>query len=70
MQPSNRGDVAVVVHKSLQAGALEPTVVDFQINDIRYTDQYRRAVDVAAVAKAKVEQFEQECRQAVINHSD
>ena len=42
------------------------TIVDFQVNDIRYTEQYRRAVDSAAIAKAKVEQSEQERRQAEV----
>src|SRR5581483_524095 len=66
---AHRGDVALAVQKSLQAEALElfgVTVVDFQINDIRYTDQYRKAVDAAAIAKAKVEQAEQERRQAEV----
>jgi regulator of protease activity HflC (stomatin/prohibitin superfamily) len=64
------GDVALAVHKSLQTEALElfgVTILDFQINDIRYTDQYRQAVDAAAIAKAKVEQSEQERRQAEVN---
>src|SRR5215475_4624921 len=67
---AHRGDVALAVYKSLQTEALElfgVTVVDFQINDIRYTDQYRKAVDAAAIAKAKVEQSEQERRQAEVN---
>jgi regulator of protease activity HflC (stomatin/prohibitin superfamily) len=67
---SHRGDVSLAVQKSLQAEALDlygVTVVDFQINDIRYTDQYRKAVDAAAIAKAKVEQSEQERRQAEVN---
>jgi regulator of protease activity HflC (stomatin/prohibitin superfamily) len=67
---AHRGDVALAVQRSLQAEALElfgVTVVDLQINDIRYTDQYRRAVDAAAIAKAKVEQSEQERRQAEVN---
>ena len=66
---SHRGDVSLAVQKSLQAEALDlygVTVVDFQINDIRYTDQYRKAVDAAAIAKAKVEQSEQERRQAEV----
>ena len=41
-------------------------IVGFQINDIRNTEQYRRAVDAAAIAKAKVEQSEQERRQAEV----
>ena len=64
---AHRGDVALAVQKSLEAEALSLfgiSVVDFQINDIRYTEQYRRAVDAAAIAKAKVEQSEQERRQA------
>jgi regulator of protease activity HflC (stomatin/prohibitin superfamily) len=67
---AHRGDVALAVVKSLQVEALElygVTIVDFQINDIRYTDQYRKAVDAAAIAKAKVEQSEQERRQAEVN---
>src|SRR6185503_41212 len=47
---AHRGDVALSVQKSLVADAMElfgVTVVDFQINDIRYTDQYRKAVDAA-----------------------
>ena len=67
---AHRGDVSLAVQKSLQVEAQElfgVTVVDFQINDIRYTDQYRKAVDAAAIAKAKVEQSEQERRQAEVN---
>ena len=67
---AHRGDVALAVVKSLQVEALElygVTIVDFQINDIRYTDQSRKAVDAAAIAKAKVEQSEQERRQAEVN---
>ena len=66
---AHRGDVALSVQKSLVADAMELfgiTIVDFQINDIRYTEQYRRAVDSAAIAKAKVEQSEQERRQAEV----
>jgi regulator of protease activity HflC (stomatin/prohibitin superfamily) len=66
---AHRGDVALAVQKSLQAEAMELFgifIVDFQINDIRYTEQYRRAVDAAAIAKAKVEQSEQERRQAEV----
>lgn len=66
---AHRGDVALAVQKSLATEALELfglQVVDFQINDIRYTDQYRKAVDAAAIAKAKVEQSEQERRQAEV----
>ena len=66
---AHRGDVALAVQKSLEAEALALfgiSVVDFQINDIRYTEQYRRAVDAAAIAKAKVEQSEQERRQAEV----
>jgi regulator of protease activity HflC (stomatin/prohibitin superfamily) len=67
---AHRGDVALAVVKSLQVEALElygVTIVDFQINDIRYTDQYRKALDAAAIAKAKVEQSEEERRQAEVN---
>jgi regulator of protease activity HflC (stomatin/prohibitin superfamily) len=66
---AHRGDVALAVQKSLDAEALALfgiSIVDFQINDIRYTEQYRRAVDAAAIAKAKVEQSEQERRQAEV----
>jgi regulator of protease activity HflC (stomatin/prohibitin superfamily) len=66
---AHRGDVALAVQKSLEAEALAlfgVSIVDFQINDIRYTEQYRRAVDAAAIAKAKVEQSEQERRQAEV----
>jgi len=66
---AHRGDVALAVQKSLEAEALALfgiSVVDFQINDIRYTEQYRKAVDAAAIAKAKVEQAEQERRQAEV----
>jgi len=44
---AHRGDVALAVQKSLEAEALALfgiSIVDFQINDIRYTEQYRRAV--------------------------
>ena len=66
---AHRGDVALSVQKSLENEALSLfgiSVVDFQINDIRYTEQYRKAVDSAAIAKAKVEQSEQERRQAEV----
>jgi modulator of FtsH protease HflC len=66
---AHRGDVALAVQKSLEGEALTLfgiSIVDFQINDIRYTEQYRRAVDAAAIAKAKVEQSEQERRQAEV----
>lgn len=66
---AHRGDVALAVQKSLVEDAMQLfgiTIVDFQINDIRYTEQYRRAVDAAAIAKAKVEQAEQERRQAEV----
>lgn len=66
---AHRGDVALAVQKSLATEAMELfgiQIVDFQINDIRYTEQYRRAVDAAAIAKAKVEQAEQERRQAEV----
>ena len=66
---AHRGDVALSVQKSLQVEAealYGVTIIDFQINDIRYTDQYRKAVDAAAIAKAKVEQSEQERRQAEV----
>jgi regulator of protease activity HflC (stomatin/prohibitin superfamily) len=66
---AHRGDVAMAVQKSLETEALALfgiSVVDFQINDIRYTEQYRKAVDAAAIAKAKVEQAEQERRQAEV----
>jgi regulator of protease activity HflC (stomatin/prohibitin superfamily) len=66
---AHRGDVALAVKKSLEKEALDLfgiQIIDFQINDIRYTEQYRRAVDAAAIAKAKVEQAEQERRQAEV----
>jgi membrane protease subunit HflC len=66
---AHRGDVALAVQKSLEAEAMSLFgiyIVDFQINDIRYTEQYRRAVDAAAIAKARVEQSEQERRQAEV----
>jgi regulator of protease activity HflC (stomatin/prohibitin superfamily) len=66
---AHRGDVALSVQKSLETEALSLfgiSIVDFQINDIRYTEQYRKAVDSAAIAKAKVEQSEQERRQAEV----
>jgi regulator of protease activity HflC (stomatin/prohibitin superfamily) len=66
---AHRGDVSLAVQKSLQIEALAlygVTIVDFQINDLRYTDQYRKAVDASAIAKAKVEQSEQERRQAEV----
>jgi membrane protease subunit HflC len=67
---AHRGDVSLAVQKSLAEEAMTLygiQIVDFQINDIRYTEQYRRAVDAAAIAKAKVEQAEQERRQAEVN---
>ncbi len=66
---SHRGDVALAVQKSLVSDAMQLfgiTIVDFQVNDIRYTEQYRRAVNSAAIAKARVEQSEQERRQAEV----
>lgn len=66
---AHRGDVALAVQKALTADAMDlfgMSIVDFQINDIRFTEQYRRAVDAAAIAKAKVEQAEQERRQAEV----
>jgi regulator of protease activity HflC (stomatin/prohibitin superfamily) len=66
---AHRGDVAVAGQKALTTDAMDLfgiTIVDFQINDIRYTEQYRRAVDAAAIAKAKVEQAEHERRQAEV----
>lgn len=66
---AHRGDVSLAVQKSLAEEAMQLfgiQIVDFQINDIRYTEQYRRAVDAAAIAKAKVEQSEQERRQAEV----
>src|SRR5262245_26532691 len=66
---AHRGDVALAVQKSILDDAMKLfgiSIVDFQINDIRYTEQYRRAVDAAAIAKAKVEQSEQERRQAEV----
>src|SRR6476620_42105 len=66
---AHRGDVSLAVQKSLVTEAMSLfgiSIVDFQINDIRYTEQYRRAVDSAAIAKAKVEQSEQERRQAEV----
>ena len=63
-------NVSAAVLKSLQSEVIElfgVTVVDFQINDIHFTDQYRKAADAAAIAKVKVEQSEQERRQAEIN---
>ena len=48
---AHRGDVALSVQKSLVSDAMDLfgiTIVDFQINDIRYTEQYRRAVDVGS----------------------
>src|SRR5262245_1844547 len=66
---AHRGDVALAVQKALTMDAMDLfgiTIIDFQINDIRYTEQYRRAVDAAAIAKAKVEQSEQERRQAEV----
>jgi regulator of protease activity HflC (stomatin/prohibitin superfamily) len=66
---AHRGDVALAVKRSLEGEALDIfgiTIVDLQINDIRYTEQYRKAVDAAAIAKAKVEQSEQERRQAEV----
>ncbi len=66
---AHRGDVAQAVKHVLEAEALSLfglQIVDFQINEIRYTDTYRRAVDAAATAKAKVEQAEQEKREAEV----
>lgn len=66
---AHRGDVSLAVKNALETEAMALfgiAIVDFQINDIRYTEQYRRAVDSAAIAKAKVEQAEQERRQAEV----
>lgn len=66
---SRRGEVAAVVKKTLEAEATSIfgiAIVDFQITDLNYTDSYRRAVDAAATAKAKVEQAEQEKREAEV----
>lgn len=66
---AHRGDVSQAVKSILEAEALPLfgiQIVDFQINDIRYTDTYRKAVDAAATAKAKVEQAEQEKREAEV----
>lgn len=67
---SHRGDVAKSVKDLLAKDASELygiAIVDFQIKDLKYTDTYRRAVDAAATAKAKVEQAEQEKRQAEVD---
>jgi regulator of protease activity HflC (stomatin/prohibitin superfamily) len=45
---AHRGDVALAVQKALTTDTLDLfgiIIVDFQINDIRYTDQYRRGGD-------------------------
>lgn len=66
---SRRGEVAASVKKTLEAEATTIfgiAIVDFQITDLSYTDSYRRAVDAAATAKAKVEQAEQEKREAEV----
>lgn len=66
---SRRGEAAASVKKTLEAEATSIfgiEIVDFQITDLSYTDSYRRAVDAAATAKAKVEQAEQEKREAEV----
>ena len=66
---AHRGEVAQSVKTALETEALRLfgiQIVDFQINEIKYTDTYRRAVDAAATAKAKVEQAEQEKREAEV----
>ena len=66
---AHRGEVSQAVKRILETEALPLfgiQIVDFQINDIRYTDTYRKAVDAAATAKAKVEQAEQEKREAEV----
>lgn len=66
---ARRGEVALSVKKTLEAEATSLfgiEIVDFQITDLSYTDSYRRAVDAAATAKAKVEQAEQEKREAEV----
>ena len=67
---SRRGEVGKRVFDALQKDAdrlfgLE--VTDFQINNIDYTQQFRQAVDQAAVAKTLVERAEQLKRQAEID---
>lgn len=66
---AHRGDVALAVKRILEQEAFALfgiNIVDFQINDLKYTDTYRRAIDAAATAKAKVEQAEQERREAEV----
>lgn len=66
---AKRGEVAQTVQKTLASEATTlygVRIVDFQITDLRYTESYRRAVDAAATAKAKVEQAEQEKREAEV----
>lgn len=66
---AHRGDVALAVTKVMAEEAISlygVTVVDFQINDIRYTESYRRAIDASAIAKAKVEQAEQNRRESEV----
>lgn len=57
-----RGDVSKTVLATLQVDAMRLfglKIVDFQINGIDYTDQYRAAVDKAAMAKTQVEVSQQ-----------
>jgi regulator of protease activity HflC (stomatin/prohibitin superfamily) len=67
---ARRGDVGRRVLDVLQKDASRLfglQVTDFQINNIDYTQQFRRAVDQAAVAKTLVERAEQQKRQAEVD---
>jgi regulator of protease activity HflC (stomatin/prohibitin superfamily) len=67
---SRRGEVGKRVFDVLQKDAARLfglEVTDFQVNNIDYTQQFRQAVDQAAVAKTLVERAEQLKRQAEID---
>jgi hypothetical protein len=51
--PRRRGGPATAKEKVRRQTWRPAPPVDFQINDIRYTEQYRRAVDAAAIAKGE-----------------
>ena len=56
---AHRGDVSLAVYKSLQTEALELFGVTIVASSMTSAiDQYRRAVEAAAIARARVEQSE------------
>jgi regulator of protease activity HflC (stomatin/prohibitin superfamily) len=67
--PSQRGDITNSVTSSLRTEAerlLGLSVIAFQLVNVEYSPSFRQAVEMSAVAKARVEQVEQERRQAEV----